>query len=608
MSLFLGCCSQDIENKDNSEETIENSNKLSGKERILKLHFQENFSENIKYFKIRGDKNIYEKEISKNFYDLNPQKGIFNYSNLCLFCGGNNCNSEKFISEFECAIRGLISEKFYDNIFVSQRPSTALIKKYDIINNFKINNIKLIINCQIQGEHPKCGPIKELESNSGYSYSPSCFIEEGIDYLNYGIIEDDCPPTLDFMLDIVKKIVYIIKNKKGKVFIHGHSADGRCCLVLVCFIIFYFNKTADEAIKEIRKKRKNAINSKTQEEYCQKFEIYIKMLKTIFPISPISIDKYIKYQNDISIDVNHTEIPNIISNFFKDIFLDEHELSEIININYIPKIMVKCLDKIVNIKNNLKIKNGELYKLLNEQNIISQNEFNQIILIKNEINKNNWDLFDKTENILINIELLYIWLIENVINCINPEKIEKLYNITLDKNIKVDEILKGNYQINSIEFIELKNIFKNIFSKIELETIKYISIFIFSIYPKVKTEKHQNKQEIMDFKKFLFKLSLILLGFEFDKINDANYSYDSKNDIIAKKFIFILEFYLFYSSNEEKDINKEKEKENINDDWLNDYLKAKQKYESKINDDEDDILLFMDLKPKINLESIKTFI
>ena len=62
------------------------------------------------------------------------------------------------------------------------------------------------------------------------------------------------------MLDIVKKISYAIKCKNGKVFVHGHSADGRSCLVVACFAIFYLNKTAEETIKEIRKKRKDAIN------------------------------------------------------------------------------------------------------------------------------------------------------------------------------------------------------------------------------------------------------------------------------------------------------------------------------------------------------------
>jgi protein-tyrosine phosphatase len=80
------------------------------------------------------------------------------------------------------------------------------------------------------------------------------------------------------MLDIVKKISYVIKYEKGKVLVHGHSVDGRCCLVIACFSIFYFNKNADEAIKDIRKKRNNAINNSSQDDFCRRFEIYINML------------------------------------------------------------------------------------------------------------------------------------------------------------------------------------------------------------------------------------------------------------------------------------------------------------------------------------------
>ena len=49
-----------------------------------------------------------------------------------------------------------------------------------------------------------------------------------------------------------------------------------------------------------------------------------------------------------------------------------------ISVNYIPKIIRKCLDKIIFLKNKLNIKNDELYKLLNEQSIFSQNEYNLI--------------------------------------------------------------------------------------------------------------------------------------------------------------------------------------------------------------------------------------
>ena len=396
MSFILSCCSQNNEKDENS---LKNKlQKISGKERILKLTYKDDFPEEIKYFKISKEENIYENQLSNDTFNINSQNSFFDFSNLCLLCGGNNCSSEYYNENKKYAIKGLISELLYNNIYVSQRPNTELINKYKIIQSFKANNIKLIINCQIQGEHPKCGPLNGLEPDSGYTYSPSCFIEQNIDYINCGFKENEGPPTLDFMLNIIKKISYIIHNNLGKIFVHGHSADGRCCLVVACFAIFYFNKTADETINEIRKKRQNAINNAKQEEFCKKFEIYMNMIKNIFPGRPISINKFIKYQNDINIIYN---IPNIITTFFKDINNKEIDLNEMININYVPKIIVKCCDKIISLKNNFKIKNEELYNLLINQNNITQNEYNEIVLIKKELNKNIWESFDKSENLLV---------------------------------------------------------------------------------------------------------------------------------------------------------------------------------------------------------------
>ena len=90
MSLFLGCCSQNFEKNENGSTNIENNNKKIGKERILRLNYQENFSENIKYFKILGDKNIYENEVPQDIFNLQPKNKMFDFSNLCIFCGWVN--------------------------------------------------------------------------------------------------------------------------------------------------------------------------------------------------------------------------------------------------------------------------------------------------------------------------------------------------------------------------------------------------------------------------------------------------------------------------------------------------------------------------------------
>ena len=600
MSFILSCCAQNNEKDENS---LKNKlQKISGKERILKLTYKDDFPEEIKYFKISKEENIYENQLSNDTFNINSQNSFFDFSNLCLLCGGNNCSSEYYNENKKYAIKGLISELLYNNIYVSQRPNTELINKYKIIQSFKANNIKLIINCQIQGEHPKCGPLNGLESDSGYTYSPSCFIEQNIDYINCGFKENEGPPTLDFMLNIIKKISYIIHNNLGKIFVHGHSVDGRCCLVAACFAIFYFNKTADETINEIRKKRKNAINNSNQEEFCKKFEIYMNMSKNIFPGRPISINKSIKYQNDINIIYN---IPNIITTFFKDINNKEIDLNEMININYVPKIIVKCCDKIISLKNNFNIKNEELYNLLINQNNITQNEYNEIVLIKKELNKNIWESFDKSENLLVIIELLYIWLNSYVINCINPKKIEKLYITKISDIYNFSDIFKSKHQLTSIEINDFIKIFKIILSKTEYETIKFISIFISLIYPGIKNAQNINSEDINSFKRLLYKIAFLILGFNLDKINDL--SYESKEFSCAKNLIYIFDFFIFYSSKEDNNIIKV---ENNESNWFDDYLNKKKIFEEKdkIYNDDDDILIFLKNRPKLDFVSIKSFL
>ena len=43
---------------------------------------------------------------------------------------------------------------------------------------------------------------------------------------------------------------------------------------------------------------------------------------------------------------------NTIADFFNSDLINDHDLSEIININYIPKIIVRCLKQILYLKNN----------------------------------------------------------------------------------------------------------------------------------------------------------------------------------------------------------------------------------------------------------------
>ena len=628
MSFLFNCCSQNVDDDYMIKDILKES-KTSGKERILRLNQKEYFQEYTKYFSDEEEKNILENEYSTNdIFNLTQNNQIFNIknSNICIFCGGQNCKYENPNLYDKCEIPGLISDIFYDCIYASQRPSSILIKKYDLINNFKKNNIQLIVNCEIHGEHPYCGPNKGLELESGYTYSTSLFISEDIDVLNCGFEEMTAPSTFDFMIDIVKQISYVIKYKHGRVLVHCHSGNGRTCLVIVCFLIYYFNLTAEQAINEVRKKREKAISNDSQEEFVHKFEIYSNILKTIFNEKQIPIEHYIKYQMDLDYNFNNIQnLPNMISLFFENKNKENkkednkviNDISiDIIDIRYIPKIILICLDKIIQLKNKDGLKHENLYKVLNGLNQITKEESKEISLIKKEINKNNWKLLLENENVSIMTELLFSWINESVIHCINPKKIERLWkkcsklfndNINPNSNQKdnFNEFMEGDFSKNKNRIIQFFKLFQVIFSKTECEIIKYISIFLRFIYPIITKEDNGSDEAIREYKRFIFKFCFFLLGYNLDKVNALSDKKNLKEMNDVNKFILILELFIFYNSKEEREQNQNY----LNKDWLSNFLKLKvENEENEIKNMNDDIMRFLNRKPKIDLLSIKYFL
>ena len=609
MSLLFHFCFETYDD-DSMTEDIKIEKKVSGTERILKLNSQDHFQNYTKSF-AKID-NIFELNNS-NLNKSNKFLELKN-SNICNSCGGKNCKYEDAPSYKNCAIKGLISVLFSGCIFSSQRPNTILIETKDLIKVFKENDIKLIVNCEIPGEHPSCGPNKRLELDNGYAYSPSLFIAEDIDVLNCGFQEDSVPFTLDFIIDVVKKISYIVKYKKGKVLVHGHSCTGRPCLVIICFLIYYFNKTAEEAINIVREKMKTAIND-SQKEYIYKFEIYVNILKNIFIKKQIPIDKLIKYQMDMDFNFDNINSSSIISLNFKDKINEE-----ILNMKYIPKILAICLDKIIQIKNINKITNGNLYKILNGLNTISKEQLKQLELIKKEINNNNWELLINNEDLIIITELLFSWMNENVTECINPKKIIKLrekFNSTFNnnkdnqnvqnaekKNI-FDEFLKGNHLLIKKDIYIFLWYFKIIFSKVEIEIIKYISLFLTLIYPILNKEDLKKGNVDKEYVRFIYKFCLFLLGYNLDRVNANTSKNNLKEKSDVKKLILIFEFFIFYVNKKDNEI---KSTTIQNNNWFKNYLNLKSKNENENMMKNDNIMNFFKNKPKNNLISVKSFL
>ena len=404
------------------------------------------------------------------------------------------------------------------------------------------------------------------------------------------------PDTLDFILDVVRKMAYIVKYKNGRILVHCHAGNGRTGIVLVCFFMYYFNKTYNQALKELRKLRKKGVEKTPQEIYCQKFEEYLKEIKNIFPSKRQKIHVFIKNQKilDYNFDKDKCYIPSIvICYYFKDNNLNNIKdiFKKIIDIDYIPRLIFECIEKIIEIKIFKKMPLKELYLILNGMNELKDISLNEIKKIKMQLKVNNWDLFKKQDDLSIISELLFIWLNEYVYYCIDPQKVEliidkliskflpKQRNQTtlpeskivtesndIDNNYLNDvqnlfSIFDNNENKNIEVFNQMINIIRSELSKLEYETIKYMSLFLQIIYPTNKLNSDyvevnlvnninaNNHNQIYEYKRLIYKFCLFLLGYNLDKVNTTPNKFSKSKELLdAKMLIFIFELFIFYNN------------------------------------------------------------
>lgn len=213
-------------------------------------------------------------------------------------CGGQACkyDSPNYWTEDQQAIRGLYSSWVTDHILACSRPSTEIIEKYKIIDQFKRNGIKTLINLQTPGEHADCG--NPLESQSGFSYCPEVFMENNIYFYNFGW-SDYGVGSLSSVLDMVKVMAFALQE--GKVAVHCHAGLGRTGVLIACFIAYTTRMTANQAILYVRSKRPNSIQTRTQLRCVRQFVQFLVPLRSIFscaqPLSyPVTLTQYLYRQ------------------------------------------------------------------------------------------------------------------------------------------------------------------------------------------------------------------------------------------------------------------------------------------------------------------------
>ncbi|XP_059679195.1 protein tyrosine phosphatase domain-containing protein 1 [Gavia stellata] len=194
-------------------------------------------------------------------------------------CGGRACKYENPArwSDQEQAIKGLYSSWITDNILAMARPSTELIEKYNIIDQFERCGIKTVINLQCPGEHASCG--NPLEQESGFTYLPEAFMEAGIYFYNFGW-KDYGVASLTTILDMVKVMAFALQE--GRVAVHCHAGLGRTGVLIACYLVFATRMSADQAILFVRAKRPNSIQTRGQLLCIREFTQFLVPLRNVF--------------------------------------------------------------------------------------------------------------------------------------------------------------------------------------------------------------------------------------------------------------------------------------------------------------------------------------
>ncbi|XP_043192113.1 protein tyrosine phosphatase domain-containing protein 1-like [Amphibalanus amphitrite] len=194
-----------------------------------------------------------------------------------MFCGGKRCKYEsgREWSESEMAVDGIYSHWITDDILAMARPNTKTIREKSTIEHFRRLGIRSLVNLQLPGEHSHCGTIEQ----SGFTYDPNIFMTNDVFFYNFGW-KDYGEPSLAGILDITKVLAFALTQ--GKVAIHCHAGLGRTGVIIACYLVYWLRVKANDAIRYVRLKRPNAVQTRGQILAVQEFEQFILPQLVVF--------------------------------------------------------------------------------------------------------------------------------------------------------------------------------------------------------------------------------------------------------------------------------------------------------------------------------------
>lgn len=297
----------------------------------------------------------------------------------CYFCHGHKCKYENYDNWLDAknshnAIVGLYSNWITDNILATARPSSRLMEKYDIIDQFHEHNIGAIINLQQAGEHKECG---DGLVNDEFSYSPDDFMRANIFYYNFGWKDMTVPP-IDLVLNIVQVMCFTHSQDK-KIAIHCHAGLGRTGLVIACYLVYTNRFTAQEAVTQVRVHRPLSIQTTKQANFIKAFEEFTRSIRIVYDDSQPSLDTVLTRQR------KYLHGPEALA------------------LRHSPKILVVACERITAC---LGATAGEAVVVLRD---LSEEEKAQLVRHKGEVDNGVWEGTMQADGAIV-VQMLLEWL------------------------------------------------------------------------------------------------------------------------------------------------------------------------------------------------------